>query len=95
MKQITGSVIHAFNNNYHFKSGNNQVTIEGSITKMLLHGNVIATKENGKLTINTCGWLTNTTKERLNAISNVKIIVVKGKWFLNGSQWNGELIQVV
>lgn len=46
------------------------------------------------LYINSCGWMTNTTKDRLNKIPNVHIQQKQGIWYLNGNQWNGKLIKV-
>jgi hypothetical protein len=42
-----------------------------------------------EFTITTCGWPTNTTKDRLNALPNVHIHQLKGMWYLNGEKWDG------
>jgi hypothetical protein len=64
---------------------------------MKLHGNAIAYRYNDPeqtLSITNCGWQTNTTKERLNSIPGVNIYQKAGIWFLNGEEWDGELIDV-
>lgn len=43
---------------------------------------------------NYAGYATVTTKERLNALEGVGIQQKKGKWYLNGVEWNGEWIKV-
>lgn len=61
------------------------------------HGNDIAYQYNNPertLSITAAGWLTNTTKERLNALPNVSILQKKGIWYLNGKQWDGEFIDI-
>lgn len=69
-----------------------------NVTVLKLHGNAIAYRYNDSertLTITNCGWQTNTTKERLNAIEGVRINQKSGKWYLNGVAWNGALINIV
>ena len=74
-----------------------EVEVLPNVTIMKLHGNSIAFRYNDPertLSITNCGWQTNTTKERLNAIDGVKIYQKSGQWFLNGKKWSGELIDV-
>jgi hypothetical protein len=62
-----------------------------------LHGNEIAYRYNDPertLSITDAGWQTNTTKERLNGIPNVHIHQKDWVWYLNGEEWNGNLIDV-
>ena len=47
-----------------------------------------------KIHIQNCGWFTNTTKERLNALPNVSIQQKKGVWYLNGEKWNGQIKEI-
>jgi len=64
---------------------------------MKLHGNSIAFRYNDPnktLSITNCGWKTDVTKERLNAIDGVDIYQKKRQWFLNDTEWNGELIDI-
>lgn len=67
-----------------------------NVTRLLLCGNCIATMYHNpkKLSITTCGYNTNVTKERLNAIPNVSIKTKNKQMFLNGVAWDGSLIDV-
>lgn len=75
--------------NGKFPKGNHFIVLE-------LFGNEIAAADSGdgSLYITNAGWKTATTKERLNGLPNVSISQIKGKWFLNGDEWNGEWILV-
>lgn len=90
MRTITTKTVEAFLNNKNFKSGHDQV-LNG---QMSYRGNVIATNDNGKISIDTCGWNTNTTRERLNGIPGVNVSTRKGQLFLNGNPWDGSLIEI-
>ncbi len=68
MRKITESSLNAFVANRPFSKSNMIVEIDGNKTKLRLHGNLIATKEGNELIVCDCGWQSNTTKERLNAI---------------------------
>lgn len=94
MRSITEKAIQAFNNNVKFNSSNTSVRIEDGKTNLYLHNNLIATKSNGVLEITNAGWQTNTTKERLNGLPGVSISQKNWKWYLNGKEWNGELVKV-
>ena len=61
---------------------------------MLLHGNAIANLDKGVLSIDSAGWKTNTTKERLNGLKGVSIHQKAGLWYLNGIVWCGKLTTV-
>ena len=101
MRQITALAINAFNNNYNFKRDNTEIRVieacgghHNEMTQMRLHGNIIAQKSNSGLTISTCGWATNTTKERLNGLYGVNIVQRNYEWYLNGEHWSGQAIKV-
>ncbi len=102
MKDITRHSVTAFLNGESFKQSNMQASSNGSESILQYHGNTIARKdlETSKIQITNCGWETNTTKERLNgviALSGCGIIPVRQKafiWYLNGYEWNGNLIQI-
>jgi hypothetical protein len=81
----------------NFKKQNMEVEVLPNVTILKLHGNRIAFRYNdpeNTLSISNCGWRTNTTKERLNAIPGVSIQQKAGEWYLNGEKWNGNLIDV-
>ena len=95
MKKITQQSVNAFNNDMPFNKDNTIVKVGENVTNIFLHGNLIASKVEGRLHITNCGWFTNVTKERLNALPNVSIYQKKGIWFLNGLPWDGSFTEVV
>lgn len=90
MRQTTKKAVEALLKNLSYK-GENTVVRQG---KMYLHGNLIAEKINNNLFIDTCGWLSNTTKERLNGLNGVSINQKNFKWYLNGQEWDGTKIKI-
>ena len=95
MKKITQQAVKAFLNGKSRKIGNTEVEAQaGGVTRLLLFGNLIALRQRGELYIQTAGWPSNTTKERLNALPGVSIGQYKGVWYLNGNPWGGELVRV-
>jgi len=98
MKLITQKSVTAFMNAKPFKRDNTEVVVLPNVTILKLFGNEIAYLYNDPdrtLSITNCGWFSQTTKERLNAIPNVSIRQSKGLWYLNGAYWDGKLIDVV
>lgn len=94
---ITEKAIEKFLNAETFKSSNTQVEVLPNVTILKLFGNAIAYQYNDPertLSITNCGWKSDTTRERLNGIPKVRISQVKGTWFLNGTEWDGKLIDV-
>jgi hypothetical protein len=97
MKQITEKSIDALLNAKPFKRDNTEVVVLPNVTILRLFGNEIAYLYNDPertLSITNCGWFTPTTKERLNGIPRVSISQKKGEWYLNGTLWDGKLIDV-
>lgn len=94
-RKITVLATKAFLTNTPFKYSNTEVRISDSWAQLMLHGNPIAQLSiGGKLQISNCGWFSNTTKERLNALPGVSIYQKKGVWYLNGKEWDGTLISI-
>ena len=90
-RKITQESVRNFLDGVPFKKSNMSVVREGTIYYLKLHGNKIAALEaDGRMWVSSAGWRTNTTKERLNGLPNVKVNQSKGLWYLNGVQWNGE-----
>jgi hypothetical protein len=90
MRQITKKASKAFWDNDYFKR-DNTVVINGT---MKLHKTVIASYLDGYLTLDTKGYTTNTTKERLNGVfERLGYIIIQRKfqWYLFNSQ-NEEMI---
>ena len=97
MRKITQQAIEKFMNAEPFKSSNTEVVVKPNVTILKLFGNEIAYRYNdpeNTLSITNCGWETMTTKERLNGIPNVSITQRKKVWYLNGKEWDGELIDI-
>lgn len=99
MRKITKEAVNHFLNNKPYKKANTEVLVhdyatDGTITQLFLHGNIIAQLSDAGLTIRDGGWQSNTTKERLNGLPGVSICQKKGKWYLNGNEWNGEWIEI-
>jgi hypothetical protein len=96
-RKITTDAAHAFMiARENFKRDNTTVSLEPEFVVMRLHGNTIARRRIGSnaIQITNAGWMSNTTKERLNGIPGVSICQKKGQWFLNGNVWDGEWITV-
>lgn len=75
MRKITEQAVNAFKSGKNFKSGNTEVVATGNVVMMYLHGNQIAkrilvdfNKNKWETLISNAGWITNTTKERLNGL---------------------------
>lgn len=97
MRQITQQSIEAFMNAKPFNKQNMSVDVLPNVTILRLHGNAIAYRYNDPektLSITNCGWFSNTTKERLNGLPNVSIQQKNFDWYLNGKEWNGEIIDI-
>lgn len=96
MRKITKQAAAAFIKNENFKKSNTEVQAYGAITRLFLHGNLIAEKNNktGVTEITNAGWATNTTKERLNALPGVSIHQKNWLWYLNGRKWNGRWTKI-
>lgn len=99
MRKITKKMIEAYLNEKPFKSSNTEVKIvqselKGKMILIILHGYLIAQKEEGVLWINNAGWFSNVTKERLNALPGVSISQKNFKWYLNGIEWDGRLAEI-
>lgn len=95
MRKITKSAVDAFMMPEPFSQGNTRVTCDDDIN-LYLHNNLIASWNpiTGQLWVTDAGWPTMTTKERLNGIPGVNIVQKAGQWYLNGKEWNGNLIEV-
>ena len=96
MRKITNEAVSAFLDRKPFKKSNMKVQLDfGGVWKLKLHGNTIATiDEINMLSVSNAGWASNTTKERLNGLPNVRVQQKNWNWFLNGVEWNGEWTRV-
>jgi hypothetical protein len=96
MRKITNEAVSAFLDRKPFKKSNMKVQLDfGGVWKLKLHGNTIATiDEMNMLSVSNAGWASNTTKERLNGLPNVRVQQKNWNWFLNGVEWSGEWTRV-
>jgi hypothetical protein len=97
MRKITKESVNNFLNAKKYKNSNTEIIVLPNVTMFKLYETIIAYRYNDPermLIIKTDGYNTNTTKERLNALPNVKISTKKGTFFLNGKEWDGSSIEV-
>ena len=96
MRKVTRLSVDALLNGKPFSMGNTKVVPNALGSRLDLHGHAIAYKSHldGRLYIDTCGYMTNTTKERLNGLPGVSIVQRKGVWYLNGEPWDGNVTQI-
>lgn len=91
MRKIEILMNQAITNRIDWKLDNTEVTYspERDASYVMLHGNHIATIGEDFIELYNCGWYTNTTKSRLNAIlrdhgcSNEGVFQKKGEWFVS------------
>ena len=86
MKEVTRQVTSAFLQGEAKKVDNTQT--DGR--SLWLFFNKIAEHREDGLYVSNCGYKTRTTAERLRALPNVSLVSKKGKWILNGEEWDGE-----
>jgi hypothetical protein len=94
MRKITEEAHRAFMHREKFKKGNTEVRITNGLPQMYLHNNKIAEmNSDGEVCINTCGWMSRTTRERLNAF--IPIRVEKGSFIVNEKfKWDGSWLNI-
>ena len=95
MRKITEESVNAFYANKRFKKRNMEVYVGEFSNQLRLYGHTIAIlNDNGVLEITTCGYNTNTTRDRLSALKGVTVRTKLGQLYLNGKEWDGELITI-
>lgn len=100
MKTVTKQAAEALFASQNFKKSNTEVR-DG---RMYLHGNKIAEIKHevgadgirrANIYVDSCGYMSRTTKERLNGLfPYVNISQRRGQWFLNDVEWDGRRIHV-
>lgn len=90
MRQVTSKIVDAFLQGRNLKIGNTR-SFDGAL---YLHRNKIAEYRANGLWISCAGWMSNTTKERLNGLPFVRINQQNFEWYLNGERWSGDWIRV-
>jgi len=103
MRLITKESVNAFLNANKFNKSNMSVEVLPNVTILKYQGNAIAYKYNDPkqtISITNCGWESNTTKERLNGVISLsglnvgKVYQKNWQWYLDGKEWDGELIDL-
>ena len=104
-RQITKESVRAFLNDQKFSKSNTTVTKTDGVTSLVLFGNRIAYKNDGKLFVTMCGYNTVTTRERLNGIPCLSITLKNFTPYINGVEVssyktyeigsNGEVVEVL
>lgn len=95
MRKITEESINAFYSKKRFRKRNMEVYVGEFATQLRLHGHTIAIlNDNGMLEITTCGYNTNTTRDRLSALKGVILRTKLGQLYLNNVKWDGKLITI-
>jgi hypothetical protein len=87
LRKVTAKAVAAFYAHRNFGGGNTTVHTTMTETVMYLFGNPIAKLSPEGLEIQTAGWETTTTKERLNGLDNVQVWTENGNLYLNGKVW--------
>lgn len=70
------------------KLANNTVKVkykDGSEAIRLHNTDIVTTLKNGKIVLDSGGWRTSTTKDRINSFSPARIWQDKGVWYLDGA----------
>ena len=91
MRLIIEKIISAFNQRRPLSISN---TVTDGDNIWLHNHKIVKRKSNGDIWISTCGFNTQTTFSRLNAIEGVSVCKRKGKVILNGSEWDGQWINI-
>ena len=95
MRKITQEAVDKFLSKTPFRKSNMAVVNDSGVYKLKLHNNTIASiDEFNMLSISNAGWRSNTTKERLNGLPNVRINQKNWNWYLNGQEWDGAWTRV-
>ena len=68
MRKIESQMNNAISNQINWSNANTQVTTEGDVSRVFLHGNQIATIGRNYVQLFDGGYQSKTTKSRLNAI---------------------------
>ena len=91
MRQIEKQMNFALSNKGNFSSSNTTVSFHSSenLSEVRLHGHLIAWLDHTKqvLALSSCGWHTNTTKSRLNALlyefnTGIRVFQKNFDWFV-------------
>ena len=89
-------MVQAIINGYPLKKSNTKVEQRNGETFVYLFENMIAHINKQEIFITNCGWFTQTTKERLNAILKIhglyELSQKNFKWYLGDEEFQGNKI---
>ena len=93
MRKITEEARDAFNANVRYNNSNTAVVIYGDEVQLVLHGHIIAKKNELGTFINNCGDSAYVTKERLNAILDYREGIHQKNWIWYFTDKNGTVTE--
>ena len=89
MRKIETQMIAAVKGDKNWTKDNTSVIIEDGVSKVYLHGNLIAEVDDESIKLYDGGWQSNTTKSRLNALlsefgyATERVFQKNYEWFIN------------
>ena len=90
MRKIEKSMLVAIANKKAFKERNTEVFHSLGLTVVSLYGHYIASLTENEVTVSSCGYKTNTTKSRLNAVLGkfgYGISCRSGRWYVGDKEF--------
>jgi hypothetical protein len=90
MRKITKEAVVALVSGKEYDKDNTKVVDNA----LFLHNTPIVEVRDDGVYIQTGGWNTSTTKERLNGFRFINVYTHKGVLFLNGLPWDGSWMKV-
>lgn len=97
MRKITKQAVEAFHDAKPFKKSDTEIKVLPNVTVMELFGSPIAYRYNDPdrtLSVTLAGWSSPAAMERLNGIDGVSVHKRRGVTYLNGTPWDGSLIDI-
>ena len=101
MRKIESEMIAAVKGDINWSKDNTSVIIEDGVSKVYLHGNLIAEIDDVSLKLYDGGWQTTTTKTRLNALlsefgyATERVFQKNYEWFINIFDLSEKTMRVV
>lgn len=86
MKRIEEKMLRAIKDGRNWSESNTEVAHNNGVTKVYLHGNLIAKRVNAKWLYSLCGWNTLTTRSRLNVLG-CNVVQRNFTPYRNGVEW--------
>lgn len=97
MRKITREAIDCFLKRKRFTKSNTKVRSlsDGTFVLLLFNNKIAYLYPDNSLAIDSCGYNTVTTRERLNGLNNVHVQKIKGDLVLNKKFWDGNIISIL